>query len=209
MRIAIYSRVSTSGKGQDTEVQARELREYAAHRNWQIVKEFSDSGVSGSTESRPALDEMMRSAKRRAFDGILIWKLDRIGRSLKHLVNLLAELEALGVALVSFSDNLDLSTPQGKLMFQIIGAMAEFERSLIQERVRAGLRNARSKGVRLGRPRAHVEMSELLKLRNAGMTLRQIADQTKISPATVLALLRKQTGYSVGTVFRSLKQMGV
>lgn len=95
MRIALYTRVSTTGKGQDTEVQACELREYATRRGWTIVQEFSDNGVSGSKESRPALDEMMKVARRRRFDAVLIWKLDRIGRSLKHLVKLLAELEAV------------------------------------------------------------------------------------------------------------------
>jgi DNA invertase Pin-like site-specific DNA recombinase len=151
MRVAIYSRVSTNGKGQDTEVQARELREYAARRNRTIVAEFADSGFSGAKESRPALDEMLKAANRRKFDAILCWKLDRIGRSLKHLVNLLAEMEAVGVALVSFSDNLDLSTPQGRLMFQIIGAMAEFERSLICERVKAGIAHRKAQGKKVRR----------------------------------------------------------
>src|ERR1700674_651268 len=105
MKCALYTRVSTSGKGQDTEVQARELREYAARRGWTIVDEFSDSGFSGAKESRPALDGMIKAARRRKFDVVLCWKLDRIGRSLKHLVNFLAELEAVGVAFVSFSDN--------------------------------------------------------------------------------------------------------
>jgi DNA invertase Pin-like site-specific DNA recombinase len=127
MRVALYTRVSTSGKGQDTEVQARELREYSERRGWTIVEEYADNGISGKTESRPSLDEMMKAARRRKFDVVLCWKLDRIGRSLKHLVNFLAELEAVGVAFVSYSDNLDLSTPQGRLMFQVIGAMAEFE----------------------------------------------------------------------------------
>lgn len=117
----------------------------------------------------------MRDAKRRKLDAIVCWKLDRIGRSLKHLVNLLAELEAVGVALVSFSDNLDLSTPQGRLMFQIIGAMAEFERSLIQERVKAGLRNARAKGKRLGRPRVIVDRARIDRLRSQGLSVREIA----------------------------------
>ncbi len=185
MRVALYSRVSTNGKGQDTEVQARELREYAARRSWEIVEEFTDNGVSGAKESRPALDRLIQDAKRRKFDAILCWKLDRIGRSLKHLVNLLAELEAVGVALVSFSDNLDLSTPQGRLMFQIIGAMAEFERSLIQERVKAGLRNARAKGKRIGRPPLAVDSGRIATLRTQGRSIRQIARELGCSPALV------------------------
>jgi DNA invertase Pin-like site-specific DNA recombinase len=108
----------------------------------------AEYGVSGSKESRPELNQLTADAHRRAFDAVLVWKIDRYGRSLKHLVNGLADLNAYGVAFVSFRDNLDLSTPSGRLMFQIIGAMAEFERSLIQERIRAGLRNARAKGKR-------------------------------------------------------------
>ena len=130
-------------------MQLRELREYASRRGWIVTEEYVDQGVSGSKETRPALTRLMADACQRRFDAVLVWKVDRFGRSLKHLVNALAELGALGVAFVSLRDNLDLSTPSGRLMFQIIGAMAEFERALIQERVRAGLRNARAKGKRL------------------------------------------------------------
>jgi DNA invertase Pin-like site-specific DNA recombinase len=143
--------VSTNN-GQDPELQLRELREYAIRRGWQIVEEYTDHGVSGTKASRPALDRLMTDAHRRRFDAVLVWKLDRFGRSLRHLVNALAEFEAKGIAFVSLRDNLDLSTPSGRLMFQIIGAMAEFERSLIVERVKAGMRNARAKGKRIGRP---------------------------------------------------------
>ena len=158
-RVALYARVSTSNGHQDPEMQLAELREYAGRRGWQIVEEFTDQGVSGCKESRPALNRLMADAHSRKFDAVLVWKIDRFGRSLKHLVNALAELAALGVAFISLRDNLDLSTPSGRLMFQIIGAMAEFERALIQERVRAGLRNARAKGRRLGRPRVIVDAS--------------------------------------------------
>src|SRR6266478_9154162 len=171
MKVAIYVRCSTRDKGQDTEVQARELREYAERRGWSIVEEFSDY-VSGAKEFRPALDEMMKAAKRRKFDAVLCWKLDRVGRSLKHLVNLLAELEAVGVALVSFSDNLDLTTPQGRLMFQIIGAMAEFERSLIVERVTAGMRRAKSLGHLPGRKRQSLDLVAVRTRMTAGESLR-------------------------------------
>ncbi len=128
-QVALYARVSTLNH-QDPELQFAELREYAGRRGWQIVEEFTDQGVSGCKESRPALNRMMADASRRRFDAILVWKIDRFGRSLKHLVNALAEQAALGVAFVSLRDNLDLSTPSGRLMFQIIGAMAEFERAL-------------------------------------------------------------------------------
>ncbi len=194
MKVALYTRVSTSGKGQDTEVQARELREYATRRGWDVVQEYTDNGVSGAKENRPALDRLMLDARRRKFDGVLCWKLDRIGRSLKHLVNLLAELEALGVALVSFSDNLDLTTPQGRLMFQIIGAMAEFERSLTVERVRAGLAHARAKGKRLGRPQVTVDRARIAKLRAGGASWSAVCSETGLSAGTA-----RRAFYSLAT----------
>ena len=173
-RVALYARVSTSGGQQDPEMQLRELREYAKHRDWIISGEYVDK-MSGAKDSRPSLSRLMADASQRKLDMVLVWKLDRFGRSLRHLVNALAELEALGVAFVSFRDNLDLSTPSGRLMFQIIGAMAEFERSLIQERVKAGLRNAKAKGQRLGRPPVDVDKSEIDALRAAGSSWREIA----------------------------------
>jgi DNA invertase Pin-like site-specific DNA recombinase len=182
-RVALYARVSTLNN-QDPEMQLSELREYAARRGWQIVEEFTEQGVSGCKESRPALNRLMSDACRRRFDAILVWKIDRFGRSLKHLVNSLAELAALGVAFISLRDNLDLSTPSGRLMFQIIGAMAEFERALIQERVRAGLRNARSKGKKLGRPRVVVDAPQIASLRAQGRSWSQIRDETGVSKGT-------------------------
>jgi DNA invertase Pin-like site-specific DNA recombinase len=151
-RAALYARVSTLNNGQDPTLQTRELRQYCEHRGWQIFGEYVDAGVSGTKASRPELNRLMADAHQMRFDAVLVWKLDRFGRSLRHLVNALAEFEALGVAFVSLRDNLDLSTPSGRLMFQIIGAMAEFERSLIVERVKAGMRNAKAKGKRIGRP---------------------------------------------------------
>src|SRR5512147_427430 len=166
-RVALYARVSTLN-GQDPEMQLRELREYASRRGWTIAGEYIDQGVSGSKDSRPALNRLMVDVRQRRADAVLVWKLDRFGRSLKHLVNAIADLEALGVVFVSLRDNLDLTTPSGRLMFQIIGAMAEFERALIQERVRAGLRNARAKGKRLGRPHREVDTSRIASLRSMG-----------------------------------------
>lgn len=149
MRVALYARVSTLN-GQNPETQLIELREYAARREWQVAGEYVDAGVSGSKDSRPSLNRLMAHAHQRRFDAILVWKLDRFGRSLKHLVTAIAELEALGVTFVSLKDNWDLSTPSGRLMFQIVGAMAEFERSLIVERIKAGMRR-RLEGLPLGR----------------------------------------------------------
>ncbi len=183
VRVALYARVSTLNN-QDPEMQLSELRDYAGRREWQIVEEYTDEGVSGNKESRPALNRLMADACRRRFDAIVVWKIDRFGRSLKHLINSLAELAALGVLFVSLRDHLDLSTPSGRLMFQIIGAMAEFERSLIQERVRAGLRNARAKGKKLGRPRVVVDAVKIASLRAQGFSWSQIGVQTGTSKGT-------------------------
>lgn len=190
-RIAIYARVSTAGGHQDPEMQLRELQEYAERRGWQIVETYTDAGVSGSRESRPALNRLMADAYQRRFDAVLVWKLDRFGRSLRHLVNALAEFEALGIAFVSLRDNLDLSTPSGRLMFQIIGAMAEFERALIKERVRAGLRNARAKGKRLGRPSAEIDLREIFDLRASGASLREISKKLGIGVTTAHRIVQQ------------------
>ncbi len=179
-RVALYARVSTCN-GQDPEMQLCELREYASRRGWTIATEYVDQGVSGSKESRPQLNQLMTDAHRRKFDAVLVWKIDRFGRSLNHLVNALADLCAYGVAFVSFRDNLDLSTPSGRLMFQIIGAMAEFERSLIQERVKAGLRNARAKGKKFGRPRAQVDADRVAVLRRDGLSWSQVCRTLNVS----------------------------
>ena len=181
LRVAFYARVSTRDKSQNPALQLSELRDYAKARGWQAIGEFVDVGVSGSKDSRPQLDAMMRLAKSRKLDVIAVWKFDRFGRSLRHLVNTLAELEALGITFVSLRDSLDLSTPNGKLMFAVIGAMAEFERALIQERVKAGLAIARSKGKTLGRPKANrkrdKDAKRVRQLRSEGQSYREIAEE--------------------------------
>ncbi len=188
MKVALYARVSTTNKQQDPALQLRELRAYARRRGFKVVEEYVDQ-ASGIKERRPGLDALMDDARRRRFDAVLVWKLDRFARSLKHLVNALAEFEALGVAFVSFRDNLDLTTPAGRLMFQIIGAMAEFERSLIVERVRAGIANARAKGIRLGRPRLFVGLAKAQRLRAEGLSLHNTAKKLGISRATLTRAL--------------------
>lgn len=184
-RVALYARVSTLNGHQDPEMQLSELREYATRRGLSVNGEYIDQGVSGSKESRPALNRLMADAQRCRFDAVLVWKIDRFGRSLKHLVNSLADLSAYGIAFISLSDNLDLSTPSGRLMFQIIGAMAEFERALIQERVKAGLRNAKAKGKRIGRPRQRVDTFLVLKLRAEGLSWRCISERLGLGLGTV------------------------
>src|ERR1022692_1536570 len=186
---ALYARVSTRDKGQDPEMQLTELREFAAKRGWKVVVEFVDVGVSGSKDSRPRLDAMMRLAQSRKLDVIAVWKLDRFGRSLRHLVDALAELKAVGCAFVSLRDNLDLTTPAGRMMFHVIGAMAEFERELIRERVKAGLAHASSKGQKLGRPKVRRERDRdakaIRKMRGEGQSYGVIADELGRSKASV------------------------
>ena len=192
MRVAIYARVSTTN-GQNPEMQLVDLREYASRRGWGVFAEYVDNGVSGAKESRPQLNRLMADAHRRHFDVVLCWKIDRFGRSLKHLVNALADLDSYGIAFVSLRDSLDLSTPSGRLMFQIIGAMAEFERSLIQERVRAGLRNAKLKGKILGRPALALDCARIARLRASGASIRAISAQLGVSASTVHKALQQRT----------------
>src|SRR2546425_1121905 len=151
---------------------------------WHVIGEYVDR-ASGIKESRPALNRLMTDARRRKFDMIAVWKIDRFGRSLKHLVNALAELEAVGVAFVSLRDNLDLSTPAGRLMFGIIAAMAEFERALIQERGRAGLQNAKRKGKKLGRPRVAVDVERVAALRRSGASWQAISKELRVGVGTI------------------------
>jgi len=184
MRAAIYVRVSTPNS-QHPEMQLADLREHASRRNWDIAGEYVDEGVSGSKESRPELNRLVTDAHQRKFDIVLVWKIDRFGRSLRHLVNALADLDAYGVTFASLKDNLDLSTPSGRLMFQIIGAMAEFERALIQERVKAGLHNARRNGKQLGRPRRAVDLDRIARMKAEGRSLRSIAERLGVGYGTV------------------------
>ncbi len=175
-------------------MQLSELREYASRRSWTITAEYVDQGVSGSKESRPQLNLLTADAHRRKFDAVLVWKIDRFGRSLKHVVNALADLCAYGVAFVSFRDNLDLSTPSGRLMFQVIGAMAEFGRSLIQERVRAGLRNARAKRKKFGRPRVKIDAVRVAQLRRDGFSWSQVCRTLKVSKGSAQRSVARASG---------------
>lgn len=184
-RIAIYARVSTCN-GQNPDLQLAEIREYAARRGWEVAGEYVDIGISGSKESRPQLNRMMTDAHRRRFDAIVCWKLDRLGRSLKHLVTTIEDLAAYGVSFVSLRDNLDLSTPSGRLMMHLLAAMAEFERELCRERVCAGLAAAKRRGVRLGRPRTYIDPNKIRAMRAEGVPWRMIAKRLKIGTGTAL-----------------------
>lgn len=179
-RAAIYGRVSTL-TNQSTEMQVRDLRQLADRRGFEVMHEYLDEGFSGAKSSRPALDEMLADAKRGKFRILLVWKLDRLGRSLAHLVRLLEDLPACNVELVSFSEGLDFTTTTGKLLYQMLSAFAEFERDCIRERVRSGLRNARAKGKRLGRPRVTVDAARMVSLRAHGRSWREITTEMAIS----------------------------
>jgi DNA invertase Pin-like site-specific DNA recombinase len=173
MKAAIYARVSTVD--QEPENQLQELRRYVQARGW-AAAEYVDRGVSGAKDRRPALDELVADARRRRFDVLVCWRLDRLGRNLKHLITLLDELQALGVAFVSLAEGIDATTPAGKLQVHILGAIAEFERARIAERVRVGMRRARSEGRHVGRRRRDVSDEEIaavshLSLRRAAIVL--------------------------------------
>src|SRR5438477_1658855 len=153
-QVAIYVRVSTSN-GQNPEMQLEELRTYCKRRGWEIAGEYTDAGVSGAKEHRPALDRLLITCRKRLVDTVIVYRYDRFARSLRQLVNALEEFRSLGIDFVSLHERVDTSTPNGRLIFGIFATIAEFERELIRDRVRSGIASARAKGKRLGRPRAN------------------------------------------------------
>src|ERR1035437_1474261 len=206
-RAVLYSRVSTLNHGQDHEVQSREIREYCQRRGWPLVGEYVDAGISGAKERRPQLDRLIADAHRRRFDVVVVWRFDRFARSVSHLLRALETFNALGVAFVSLSEQMDTTTPTGKMIFTVLGAVAELERSLIVERVRAGLRNARAKGKTLGRPRKIVDATKIAALRAKGRSWRDIAREVGTNTASarraVLGCDRNVSGSGVGSLYRS------
>jgi DNA invertase Pin-like site-specific DNA recombinase len=184
-RAAIYARVSTIGHGQSPEMQLRELQEHCVRRGWQIAGRYIDAGVSGTKDSRPELDKLMQDAHKRKFDVVAVWKFDRFARSVSHLLRALDTFRILGIEFVSLSESLDTATPAGRMVFTVLGAVAELERSLIAERVRAGLRNARTKGIKLGRPAMNLDRARIVHLRAQGSSLREIATELGCSHALV------------------------
>jgi DNA invertase Pin-like site-specific DNA recombinase len=192
MKAAIYARVSTNGHGQDPTMQTREIREYIERRGWQLADEYVDVGISGAKEKRPQLDRLMVDAHKRRFDCVVVWKFDRFARSVSHLLRALETFQALGIHFVSLSESMDTSTPAGKMVFTVLGAVAELERSLIVERVKAGLRNAKAKGKRIGRPQVFVDARRIALLRANGASWPAIA---------------KQLGVGVGTAYRAHQEL--
>jgi DNA invertase Pin-like site-specific DNA recombinase len=192
MRVAIYARVSTANNGQDPTMQTRELREYCERRGWAFAGEYVDIGISGTKERRPELDRLMADAHRRRFDAVVVWKFDRFARSVSHLLRALETFKAQGIEFISFSEQLDTSTPAGKLVFTVLGAVAELERSLTVERVKAGLRNAKAKGKRIGRPHVFADARRIATLRSQGASWPKIA---------------KELGIGVGTAYRAFQEL--
>lgn len=183
MRTAVlYVRVSTLD--QNCDLQLADLRRYVSQR-FGSASEYIDQGVSGTQRRRPALDKLMRDARQRRVDVVVVWKFDRFARSLTHLLDALEEFRALGIDFVSLTEGIDTTTPTGQLLFSILGAVAQFERDLIAERVRAGIAHARRMGKRIGRPRVMVDAGPIIRLQSEGMSLRQIARKLGIPVSRV------------------------
>jgi DNA invertase Pin-like site-specific DNA recombinase len=180
VRAAIYVRVSTVD--QHAANQLPELHRYVAERGWE-AQEFLDHGVSGAKDSRPALNKLLGDARRRRFDVIVVWSLDRLGRPLKHLVALLDDLQAMGIGIISLREGLDWTTPSGRLQAQLLAMIAEFERARLRERVLAGLARARREGRRLGRPPRLVTARDLAQV--TGLSVRAAAKELKVSPSVL------------------------
>jgi DNA invertase Pin-like site-specific DNA recombinase len=192
-RAAIYVRVSTDK--QTVENQIRELRQIADRRGWEVVEEYQDAGISGAKgrDSRPGLDKMLKDASRRRFDVVMAWAIDRLGRSLIDLLGTIQQLEACGVDLYLDQQAIDTTTPTGRLMFQITGAFAEFERSMIRQRVRAGLKRAKEAGKRLGRPRIPAELQKRI--------------QGQLRAGRGMLAIARDLGAGTGTVQRIAREM--
>src|SRR5215831_3193598 len=177
-------RVSTKGHGQTNDTQALALREYAQRRGFEIVEEYRDEGISGTKDSRPALDRLMKDARAREFDVVIVARFDRLARSVSHLLRALEEFNHLGIDFVSLSESIDTSTPMGKMIFTVLGAVAELERNLIKERVHMGISRARKQGKQLGRPKRIFDREKAITLAQT-MSMRQTAQQLGVSRGVV------------------------
>jgi len=188
-RVALYLRVSTVD--QHPETQLLDLRQLAAQRGFEIVAEYTDR-ISGAKARRPGLDQMMKEARRGRFDVVLVWACDRIARSTRHFLEVLDELNRLNIEFVSFREQIDTGGPLGRAIVVIIGAIAELERNLIVERVRAGMRRARLEGRSIGRPSLALDRAAIIRDRQRGQSLGQLARAYSVSRATVHRVLHEQ-----------------
>ena len=196
-RAAIYARVSTLNGGQDPEMQTRELREYCDRRGWEVIGEYVDRGISGAKDSRPQLNRLMEDAHKRLYEIAICWKFDRFARSVSHLLKALETFRALGIEFVSLTEQVDTTTPVGKMIYTVLGSVSELERCLTVERVRAGMRNARAKGRHIGRPAlrrfSNAEREEIQTThRNEGTSVRQLAIRWGTTQWMMSRILRGQ-----------------
>jgi DNA invertase Pin-like site-specific DNA recombinase len=183
-RAAIYTRISTGE--QNADLQTRELPEFCARRGWHLDAALTYSDVmTGSKDKRPALDRLMADARRGKFDVVVVWKFDRFARSTSHLLRALEEFSSLGIDFISVTEAIDTSTPAGRLVFTVLGAVAELERSIIRERVTAGQKAAKARGVKFGRPTIAVDVAQVLRLRKDGLSWRAVAAKTGIAKDTL------------------------
>ena len=198
--VALYGRVST--RGQELENQLTELTAACARNDWQVVSVFTDFGISGAKgrAGRKGLDDLLKAVVRREIDQVCVWSIDRLGRSLRDLISVLDELRQKGCELYVHKQAIDTNTPSGKMLFQMLGVFAEFERAIIQERVRAGLRRAKAEGKKLGRPRIAIDLEAQIRaaLRAPGRTegVRKIAKRFGVDPGTVQRISRPFEGVS-------------
>jgi DNA invertase Pin-like site-specific DNA recombinase len=190
-KVIIYGRISTDEQNIESQLQA--VRKYCANQDWTITKEYIDKGISGSKDSRPSLDQLKADCKKGAIQAVVVFKFDRIARSTSHLLECLNLFQRYGVDFVSVTEGVDTSTSVGKMVYTFLGAIAEFERSLIQERVRSGIQRAKASGVHCGRPRIGFEVSEAIQLQREGWSLRRIADKLNVSYGTVNRALKSVT----------------
>src|ERR1700678_3704040 len=192
-RVAIYARVSTTNHGQDVGLQTRELQQFAEARGWRMVGTYIDDGVSGAKDSRPELNRLMADAHKRCFDVVAVWRFDRFARSVSHLLRALETFSALGIAFVSLSEQMDTTTPTGKMVFTVLGAVAELERGLIQERIRAGMRLAKSRGHQPGPKAFKLDISGIQSRIKAGESRRSVARSLGVSASLLTKRLKAPT----------------
>ena len=186
-KVAIYVRVST--KDQSVDMQLDDLERYSRERGYNVFNLYKDN-ISGTKEKRPALNDLMNDARKRKFNTVLVWRFDRFARSTKHLVTALYDFRNLGIDFISYQENIDTSSPLGEAIFTIISAMSKLERDIIAERVKGGLRKARLKGKRLGRPNGDIDINKVIKLKEQGMSIREIAKDLELSRSKVERTLK-------------------
>jgi DNA invertase Pin-like site-specific DNA recombinase len=196
MRAALYARVSTLNAGQDPSMQTRELTEYCTRRGWELAGVYVDTGISGATDSRPQLNRLMEDAHRKKFSVVAVWKFDRFARSVSHLLRALETFRALGIEFVSLTEQVDTTTPMGKMIFTVLGSVSELERGLISERCRAGMRNARAKGKLIGRPALRTfsmtDVETIQSARKKNQSVRKLAIEYKTTQYTINRILAGQ-----------------